>query len=354
MLRDLDTGPLLEAIEIEYTNYHNQAIVSSNQFRNALLLYGTLLILAVLFFAFQIRKNYRSLEQQIEDRTKDIQRAYEQLQESQEQLIQTEKMASLGEMVAGVAHEINTPLGYVSSNIDTLRGNVADFSKIIEGVERLLQIVRSPNRSSQTVTAQVKEILRAHNHLESLELSAESKQLIDDGLYGLNEISKLVLSLKDFARLDRQSSEQIDIHSCIENTLPIASAVLRENKVVVQTDFSEVPNITCVPSKLNQLFLNIITNACHAMKDKGGVLNIASSRSDDSVLLSFRDQGMGMDEQTRRKIFDPFFTTKEIGKGTGLGMSIAYKIVEAHNGTIDIVSEPEKGCEVIVKLPIAA
>ncbi len=351
-LTSLDTGSLLDSIENEYVNYHNQAIQGSTQFRNALIVYGVILLGALIFFAAQIRRNYLFLEKEVADRTDEIKNAYEELQESQEQLIQSEKMASLGQMVAGVAHEINTPLGYVTSNIETLKLNVGDISEVVGEVDKLLsQVVRS-DRDNKTITQQVMKTLRKYKEVEANELMLESEQLLGDGSYGLTEISKLVTSLKDFARLDRQSTEEIDLHDCIESSLTIASNHIRENNVEIDRHYTELPKISCIPSKLNQLFLNVITNACQAMSENGGTLTVLTQINNNHIRLSFKDQGMGMDEETKQKMFDPFFTSKDIGIGTGLGMSIAYKIIEAHRGSIDVESEIGLGTTISINLPI--
>jgi len=351
-LNQLDTGELLDAIEDRYTAYHNQAIGGSNALRNGLIAYGLALLVALFFFGYQIRKSFLSLEQQVADRTAEIKTAYDDLQESQEQLIQSEKMASLGQMVAGVAHEINTPLGYVNSNIGTLKLNLTDLSEIMSDVKALLGTIETPQRDNKVITQKLMTTLRNYKRLEAQELVDESTQLLEDGSYGLSEISKLVTSLKDFARLDRQTTEQINVHDCIESSLTIASNHIRDNNVSVVRDFNELPKIACFPSKLNQLFLNIITNACQAMKQNGGELLVRSYVSNEEIHLEFADQGIGMDEETQQKMFDPFFTSKEIGEGTGLGLSIAYKIIEAHGGRIEVSSQLTKGTKLTIILPI--
>ncbi len=350
-LNNLGTGALLDTIEEQYVSYHNQAIGGSTTITYALSAYGVMLLTALLFFGLQLRKNFLSLEQQVADRTEEIKTAYDDLQESQEQLIQSEKMASLGQMVAGVAHEINTPLGYVTSNIDTLKLNLDDINLVMKEISRLMISVQKPNRDNREITANLMQTLKSYKSLEAPELMEESTQLLGDGSYGLSEISKLVVSLKDFARLDRQNAEQIDLHNCIESSLTIASNHIRENNVTIVRDFSELPRIACFPSKLNQLFLNIITNACQAMSENGGDLTVKTVNLDNSIRIDFTDQGIGMDEETQQKMFDPFFTSKDIGVGTGLGMSIAYKIIEAHNGTIDVDSRIGEGTTLSVTLP---
>jgi len=350
-LSELETGKLLDTIEKNYVDYHNQAIGGSNTLRNGLIAYGSLLFATLLFFGFKIRQNYTNLEQEVADRTTEIKSTLEELQESQEQLIQSEKMASLGQMVAGVAHEINTPLGYVTSNLETLSVNFNDFSRVTDNINMLMSSIQSSSRDNREIKTNLTNTLKNFKNLEIPELMSESTQLLTDGNYGLNEISKLVSSLKDFARLDRQNSEQVDLHDCIESSVTIASNHIRENAVTVVRNYAELPRIACFPSKLNQLFLNIITNACQAMSKDGGELTISTQELADTVRIDFKDNGVGMDDEVKQKIFDPFFTTKEIGLGTGLGLSIAYKIITAHDGSIDVDSSLGKGTVISVTLP---
>ena len=353
-LIELDTVELLDDIESAYNTQHNEAIADSSAIGTALVLYGLASLMALMYFGYQIRRNYLSLEQQVSDRTREITVAYEELQESQEQLIQSEKMASLGQMVAGVAHEINTPLGYVTSNIDTLKLNLDDFSSIIYGVENLLETIKnSPKDGHQgTVTNTLTTMLKNYQRVQALTVLQESKELLGDGAYGLAEISKLVSNLRDFSRLDRQSTEHIDLHECLEVSLKIASPHIRDHNVELERHYVVLPKISCIPSKLNQLFLNIITNACQAMESGSGILKIETRLGQGKVKIVFTDNGIGMDETMKQKMFDPFYTSKEIGKGTGLGMSIAFKIVAAHGGNIKVDSKQGVGTEISVILPI--
>ncbi len=348
-----NSSSLIDDIENEYTLSHNQAISKSTQFRNILIIYGLGLLTTLLFFGYKIRQNYSSLELQVAERTDEIKTAYEDLKESQEQLIQSEKMASLGQMVAGVAHEINTPLGYVTSNVDLLKQNITDLSQIISDLGTVNDAVRKPKRDNTEITKKLMQSLKTYKNAEGPELIQESTQLLTDGLYGLNEISKLVLGLKDFSRLDRQTTEQVNINDCIESSLTIASNHITENNVHINKQFNDLPSIACFPSKLNQLFLNIVTNACQAMTEKGGELVIKTEQQGSNIVIHFNDNGIGMDEKTQQHIFDPFFTSKEVGEGTGLGMSIAYKIIQAHKGEINISSELNKGTNISIQLPIS-
>ncbi len=346
------TGDSLNNLASAYVDFHNSAIEQANTLRNALTVYGVVLLILLFIFAYLLRKQYLSLEQQVLDRTEEIQQAYTELQESQEQLIQSEKMASLGEMVAGVAHEINTPLGYVNSNINTVQLNFNDINDTMSKLEALKQEVLSPNRSNKKISALLSSTLKSYNDIQEDEVFDENQQLLDDSNHGLDEISKLVTSLKDFSRLDRQATDEVNIHDCIESSLKIATNPIRENNVTVRRAFATLPNIVCTPSKLNQLFLNIITNAAQAMKEQGGELIIKTQAKGEHIVITFADQGIGMDDETAQKMFDPFFTSKPIGEGTGLGMSIAYKIVQAHNGKIQVKSAPNVGTTIAIQLPV--
>lgn len=349
---DQGTTNALNDFEFSYVNFHNLAIEKANTLRNALSVYGVILLVALMILAFLLRKNYANLEQQVSDRTQEIQQAYTDLQESQEQLIQSEKMASLGEMVAGVAHEINTPLGYVNSNISTIQLNTQDLASVINQVGVIYNEAKLKTRSNKKISSLLSATLKSYAALQNDETIEESQQLLDDSQHGLSEISKLVMSLKDFSRLDRQSTDEVDIHDCINSSLKIATNHIRDNNVDVQCDFGELPNIVCTPSKINQLFLNIITNASQAMKQNGGELRIKTQHNDKNITIAFIDQGMGMDEETSHKMFDPFFTSKPIGEGTGLGMSIAYKIVQSHGGKIQVKSTPDVGTTIAIQLPV--
>lgn len=347
-----NTKDMLNELALTYVNFHNSAIEKSNTIRQALTLYGIVLLVLLIIFAYLLRKYYLSLEQQVRDRTDEIQQAYTDLQESQEQLIQSEKMASLGEMVAGVAHEINTPLGYVNSNMTTLQLNLSDIDNTLSILDDIKSEALLPNRNSRKISSLLKKILQQYSTMQQEGIFDESNQLLEDSGHGLSEISQLVMSLKDFSRLDRQTTAEVDIHESIDNALKIAANPIRENAVSVQREYSNLPPMVCMPSKMNQLFLNIITNASQAMAPNGGELRIKTHANDSHIAIAFSDQGIGMSDDTVQKMFDPFFTTKPIGKGTGLGMSIAYKIVDAHQGKIQVKSKPNIGTTIAIQLPI--
>ena len=346
------TSERFNVLEFNYVNFHNLAIEESKKLRTILIIYGFILLSVLVYLAYLFWRQYINLEQQVIDRTQEISEAYKNLKESQEQLIQSEKMASLGEMVAGVAHEINTPLGYVNSNVDTVKNNLSEMDSIIGNIDLAYKEAVSPQRDQKKISTLISATLRDYAKLHIGETFEESSELLEDSQHGLSEISKLVSSLKDFARLDRQAVDQVNIHDCIENSLKIASNPIKESNIIIQRQYAELPYIHCMPSKLNQLFLNIINNAAHAMKQQGGELHISTQTQGNHIEIRFKDDGIGMNDDIQQKMFDPFFTSKPIGEGTGLGMSIAYKIVQAHHGEIQVESSPGEGTTMIVILPI--
>ena len=346
------SSAVLKDVETAYINFYDSAVAKSNNLRNALTIYGVILLLSLIFLGFMLRKSFQGLEKKVAERTEEIEAAYSELQESQEQLIQSEKLASLGGMVAGVAHEMNTPLAYVSSNVTSVISNMEDINTSLKNIQGLYNEISSPQRDNNKIAQLVKKTVVDYEQLETAEIYEESKELLEDGSHGLGEISNLVVSLKDFARLDRQTTESVAIESCLDNTLTIATNHIKENQVTVERNYGSTPEIECIPSKLNQLFLNIVTNAAQAIGIEGGTLKITTEQIGEKISIRFSDTGSGMDEETKQKMFDPFFTSKPIGEGTGLGMSIAYKIIEAHRGSIEVESELNVGTVITVTLPI--
>jgi signal transduction histidine kinase len=326
----LATGPALYDLRSIYENYFHNLQTTARNYRQTLAVYAVALLLAFGVIAIRLRSSFSALdslnselqdsnvnlEKIVDKRTHALSKALEDLKMQQGQLIQSEKMASLGQMVAGVAHEINTPLGYASSNVEIVRESMQGMDGTVDA--------------------------------ESL---AEFDMLLADTEYGLTQIAELVMSLKDFSRVDRSQSQLFDLNEGIETALKICNSQLKDG-VKVTRMFAELPQISCAPSQLNQVFLNLITNAAQAM-DGNGQICIRSSFDDGFVEVAISDTGSGMDEDTRAHIFEPFFTTKPVGKGTGLGLSIVFRIIEDHGGTIRVESELGKGTEFFIRLPVA-
>ncbi len=327
----------------------------ANEARILLNLYTFFLLVGLCYFGFRLHRSYHALnrshddlEVRVHERTAELEDALEDLKESQVQLVQAEKMSSLGQLVAGVMHEINTPLLYVLNNASV----TAELAQELEEFVNAMMPVAQARDAQQMRTA----MDQAREQLEQMDLDALTENLEDvgtlttDSIEGLNQISELVQSLKDYSRLDRAAEDRFDVREGIEKTLLITKNVLKYG-ISVEQDFEKVPDIYCSPSKLNQVFTNLITNAAQAMDGKG-TLKISTHHRDNWVEIAFQDDGCGIPEEHLSKIMDPFFTTKPVGKGTGLGLSIVHKIIDEHEGQVLIDSKVGVGTRITIGLPV--
>ncbi len=290
-----------------------------------------------------------AMEKQISQNNQKLNKAYKQLSSSQAQLVQSEKMAALGQMVAGVAHEINTPLGYVNNNIEMLREFFAQMNFIMQAHEKLSSTLIAPDSTDLDIAECLAELDDAKADLDLAQWFTDLDSLFNDTFYGVEQISELVLGLKDFSRLDQAITDNVSLNDCIESALLIARNTLKY-KVEVIKRLENLPLIRCTASQINQVLLNLFTNAAQAIEDKGYLL-IKTWADEQQVYVSVQDTGKGISQQNLVKIFDPFFTTKPVGQGTGLGLSISYKIIQQHGGTIRVVSQVGKGTRFVIALP---
>jgi signal transduction histidine kinase len=282
------------------------------------------------------------LEQQrkeTEQKNKDLESTLSKLKEAQNQLVQSEKMASVGQLTAGIAHEINNPINFVSSNVAPLKRDVADILSILEQYENV----------AKTKTNGFEKIEALKKELDFDFLIDEINNLLKGIEEGARRTTDIVRGLRNFSRLDEDEQKLADIRLGIESTLLVLKNELK-NKVEVVTHFANIPQILCYPGKLNQVFLNIIQNATQAIETTGKI-EISTSMDEDWVYISIKDNGKGMSAEVAQRVFDPFFTTKDVGKGTGLGLSVSFGIIQEHNGDITIQSEPGKGAEFLIKIP---
>ena len=312
---------------------------------------------------------YASLEDKVQQRTQELneknhhlEEILQELQRTQTQLIQTEKMSSMGQLVAGVAHEINNPVNFIYANVDHARGYVQDLLDLVDTYQE-----EYPNPTPAIA-----------NTIEDIDLEFLQKdlqKLLDSMQVGADRIRNIVLSLRNFSRLEESSMKSVDIHEGINSTLMLLQSKLKDDElgweIEVTKKYGKLPNVTCYASQLNQVFMNILSNAIDAIKDRqrekgmgksGKFSPLPSPRitittevvASDRVKIAIADNGTGISAQVQKKMFDPFFTTKPVGSGTGLGLSISYKIVvESHGGQLNCISVLGKGTMFAIEIPIS-
>ncbi|MDN3576530.1 ATP-binding protein [Chitinimonas viridis] len=294
--------------------------------------------------------NYQEkLEQQVRERTVQLQLRNTELTElnnrlasTQSQLLQSEKMASIGQLAAGVAHEINNPIGFVSSNVNTLSSYVLDILELLGRYEA---------SQAQLTEQQREDIARFKQNIDFEFLRQDIDDLLVQSREGLMRVKKIVQDLREFSRLDNQDGWQlVDIHQCIDSTLSIAHNEIKY-KATVSKDYGDLPEIYCQPGQINQVLLNLLVNAAQAMQVSGHI-GIRTGVEGEQVWLEISDDGDGIPAEVLPRIFEPFFTTKPVGKGTGLGLSISYGIIQRHRGQIICRSEPGHGTTFRIVLPI--
>ena len=298
----------------------------------------------------QLEKVNNSLEERVTARTEELSKANEDIKESQVQLVQAEKMSSLGELVAGISHEINTPLYYLMSNSTVVQERLEAVDEFLDVAERMITAVKNRDSVKEAVSRGLMDMQKIMSDGMQEDID-EAKDLMRDSIEGLEELTELAQSLKDFSRLDRARQGEFNVNDGLNKTLLILKNRIK-NKVTVHKHYGEVPSIHCSPSQVNQIFLNLITNAADAIADSGDIV-LHTWEKDGNVGVSVADTGSGIPEDVLPKIRDPFFTTKDVGKGTGLGLSIVDQIVTAHNGELKVESEAGKGTTITVILPIA-
>ena len=271
-----------------------------------------------------------------------LEEAYAELKASQLIILQQEKMASVGLLAAGMAHEVNNPIGFINSNLNSLRKYLEKMLTYIQAMEELLD--QLPDSDQKVAVIQLRKKLKLDFLLD------DSRQLIDESLDGTERVRKLVQNLKTFSRADQAEEAKVDLNECLENTISIIWNELKY-KVTLNRDYGELPLTLCYAQKMNQVFMNILVNAAHAI-EKQGEITIKTRHEKERIHIWITDTGCGIAEENLKRIFEPFFTTKEVGKGTGLGMSIAYEIIEQHQGKISVTSELGKGTTFMIDLPV--
>ncbi len=279
------------------------------------------------------RRTFES-QKNLKVKIQELEKANNEIRDTQAKLVHTAKMASLGQLVAGIAHELNNPIGFIYSNMSHLR----DYS------QKLLHLIQVAE----------KEPAKLGDEKEKADLDYITKdlpKLIASCEDGARRTRDIVLGLRNFSRLEEAQIKQVDLHEGLENTLQLLTGELK-NRIKVIKNFGRLPKVNCYPSQLNQVFMNVLSNAAQAIEGDGEITITTRTLPDDKVEVAIRDNGKGMPKATLEKIFDPFFTTKSLGSGTGLGLSISYGVVQKHGGEILVTSEPGQGTEFKIILPV--
>ncbi|MDA3972152.1 MAG: GAF domain-containing protein [Desulfobulbaceae bacterium] len=280
---------------------------------------------------------------ELEVKNRELEDANMELKASQSHLLQQEKMASIGQLAAGVAHEINNPLGFVASNLKSLAKYVDRLVAVIAEQSEMLAALLPAEEQEQ--------LKKKHKKLKLNYITQDAADLTRESLEGTNRINKIVQGLKTFSRVDGADFKAADLNECLESTINIVWNELKY-KAEIKKEYGLLPLTRCFPNQLNQVFMNLLVNAAHAIPDFGEII-VKSWQEGDEIFVAISDNGSGIREDIVNRIFEPFYTTKEVGKGTGLGLSIAYDIVtKKHNGEITVQSEVGKGTTFMVKIPV--
>ena len=280
--------------------------------------------------------DYQSqLEQRVEERTR-------QLGAAREQLLHAEKLSAIGQLAAGVAHEINNPLGFVSSNLNTLRKY---FDSLAEALDLCSTFIRSPANDHH-------DLLQRLQDLDIDFLQQDGKELLEESGEGITRIRRIVQDLKDFSHQDQTPSfAQVDLHACLESSLNMARNEIKYKAEVIR-EYGPIPAVECVASQIGQVFLNLLVNAAQAIETEPGQITVRTGTLGDQVWVEIGDNGSGIAEAVKARVFEPFFTTKPVGKGTGLGLSVSFGIITQHRGQITVDSQPGEWTRFTVWLPV--
>lgn len=284
----------------------------------------------------------------LEGSLRELKEVNQKLAETRAQMIQSEKMASIGQLAAGVAHEINNPIGFVNSNLNTLSIYIGNFTSLLRMYFSLLEALEAGE--TDKAMKHVKEIKQ---FLKDFDLAFTVEDIVfltEESKDGVQRVKSIVGGLKDFAHASSKEKGCYDLNLCLENSIKIIWHEMKY-KVELERDFGDIPLVLCHPEQMGQVFMNLIVNAVHAIPEKGKI-SIKTYAKDGNVFVMITDDGAGIPQDIIHRVFEPFFTTKPVGKGTGLGLSIAYGIIEDHNGAITVESKVGEGTTFTVSLPV--
>jgi signal transduction histidine kinase len=335
----VDLEGLSKAVDDAYAGFENDRLLIENSLE---------------LMSQELGKRNRQLAEQLEDKQRmmdqlsgsntELRELNSKLEATRNQLLQSDKMASIGQLAAGVAHEINNPIGYINSNFATLQSYVGQLFEMLRAYEEAEGAI-----AAAEVLSRISELRHA---IDLGYLRTDIPQLMAESREGLERVRRIVQDLKDFSHADAQREWQwFNLHHGMDSTLNIVANEIRYSADVVK-EYGDIPDIECLSSQINQVVMNLVVNAAHAIRPGRGRITLRTGTEGDHVWFSVSDTGSGIAPEHLDRIFDPFFTTKPIGKGTGLGLSVTYGIVQTHCGRIEVDSAPGKGTTFRVVLPI--
>lgn len=298
------------------------------------------IVIEFISLMFQNATLQKKQEQQIET----LESMNRRMKDVQMQLIQSEKLASIGQLAAGVAHEINNPLAYVNANLNSLKRYSDQLFNFVEGIESLREMLEGDPEVQQRLAA-------LGQPLDLPFLKSDIMEIIDECRDGMRRVKQIVQELKTFSRMDDANVVEVDIHETLTGALKMVRHELKHKADIVE-EYGELPLVECVPAQLGQVFLNLLVNAAQAIRYWGTITIRTGTEGPERVWVSVSDTGVGMSEEEQRRIFEPFYTTKPVGQGTGLGLAVSFNIVNRHGGEIHVESEKDKGTTFTVVLPV--
>ncbi len=290
----------------------------------------------------------RRAREKFQETNQKLKEAYIKLRKAWLHILQQEKMASIGQLAAGIAHEINNPIAYVISNLNSL---AAYTDKIIKFLNEQLKVIEKITGFDIDECNKMINGINEKKHKYKIDFILEDiKSLVQESVIGSNKIKKIVQDLKDFSYIDQEQYKPADLNKGLDNTINILRNELK-HKVILKKDYKNIPLTNCNPGQLNQVFMNIILNAVQSIKDKGEII-VKTRHIKSDIIISISDTGCGIKKNDLNRLFEPFFSTKDVGSGTGLGLSTSFEIVKNHNGEINVKSEVDKGTMFIIKIPV--
>jgi two-component system NtrC family sensor kinase len=306
---------------------------------------------------FQAKMKMAEMEHLVHHRTEkialqniELENQINQLNQTRAQLIQSEKLASIGQLAAGIAHEINNPLGYIHSNLDVLASYITGIKKLWAANDQMLENVEKADINNPELNAEMLKLTQLKKKLDMAYIFNDMPELISEALSGTARVKEIVADLKDYSHMNQQNMALEDINQLIEQAINISSNETKYHLGIIK-DFVTLPPVPCLRSKLTQVLLNLLLNASQSI-EKDGQITITTRSGQNQITIGIKDNGCGIKEDLLDKIFDPFFTTKEIGTGTGLGLHISHTIITSHGGTLSVESVQGQGTEFTISLPI--